>query len=208
MKIARYASLGLAWGCVASAVAGFFLPWATLDVHDPGVAKMLRQATSEVGVLDKAARALGKITVEIRQGAETVTGELPTLADLPRQVSGVQIPRLANQPNAQVAMALVEILTNTRQRLGLKSYAVYAVPGLALLCGLLLTAGWRRRALLAGIAVVCAGVAAAGFWKLLTTDTDTLFVAVTIGRGLWMSLWAYVGLALAAVVAAVIGGRT
>ena len=190
------------WASVTAVVAAFFLPWARIDLREPELLRQTRQAAEERGVLGDLMGKVGKVTAEIRRGAETVTGELPSLADIPEQVSGVQIPQMANQENAQVALALLELLTNTRQHVGLKSYAVYLVPGLAILCGVLLTVLGRVRAALLGIAALCALVAGVGFWKLLTTNTSTRFIAITIGPGLWLSLWGYVGLCVAALGAA------
>ena len=143
-------------------------------------------------------KKIGRVAVEVRRGTETITGDLPTLSDIPQQVSGAQIPQMANQKNAKVATSLLELLTRERQQIGLKSYAVYLVPGIALLCGLLLTVVGQRTAVAVGIAAVSLGIAGTGFWKLLTTNTQALFVAIRIGPGLWISLWAYVALALAA----------
>lgn len=190
------------WASVAAIVVAFFLPWARIDLREPELLGKVRRTAEEQGLLGGLMGQVGKITVEVRRGAETVTGELPSLADIPKQVSGVQIPQMANQENAQVALALMELLTNTRQHVGLKSYAVYLLPGLAILCGALLTVLGRVRAAALGVAALCAVVAGAGFWKLLTTNTSTLFIAITIGPGLWLSLWGYVGLAAAALVAA------
>ena len=191
------------WASVAAVVAAFFLPWARIDLREPEVLRQVRRTAEEQGLLSGLMDKVGKVTVEVRRGAETVTGELPSLADIPKEVSGVQIPQMAHQENAQVALALLELLTNTRQHVGLKSYAVYLVPGLAILCGVLLTVLGRVRAAALGVAALCALVAGVGFWKLLTTNTSTLFIAITIGPGLWLSLWGYVGLSVAALGTAV-----
>ena len=185
---------GLVWVSVSASVVGFFLPWARIDLRESGAVQRLR----DTAPLNSATRDAYRITVTIRQGARTLTGDLPSLADLPRHVSGVQIPQVANQEHAQLAIALLELLTNTQQRIGLKSYAVYLVPVGALLSGLLLTCLGRRKIVTMATAILCAGIAGVGFWKLLTTNTHTLFIAITIGPGLWLSLWAYVGLAAAA----------
>ena len=97
-----------------------------------------------------------------------------------------------------MATALIELLMNERQHMGAKSYAVYLLPGMALACALLLTFLGTRRVVTIGAAVLCGMIAGVGFWKLLTTNTQTLFIAITIGPGLWLSLWAYAALALAA----------
>ncbi len=206
----RAISLAIVWAGVAAAVAGFFLPWAHIELREPELARQLRQSVPGQELLQELAGTLGRVTAEIRGATETVAGELPRLSEIPRQVSGMQIPQLANQRNAQVAIALIELFTpplragftNSRQPIGRQSYAVYLVPGLALACGLLVTWLGRRRAWAFGLAALCAAVAGVGFWKLLTTNTQSLFVAIAIGRGVWLSLWGYVLVAVGALVAA------
>lgn len=195
----------LVWAGALAVVAGFFLPWALIDVREAGVVRQLRQAAPIGGTIEGVGRDLGRIAVRVRRGAETVTGELPSLEEIPRQVSGVQIPRLANDERAQLAVALVELLTDTRQHLGMKSFLVYLLPGLAIGCAILLALFGRRPAVALGVSLLCALIAGAGFWKLLTADTEALFIAITIGPGLWLSLWAYAALAVLALLHPVLG---
>ena len=199
MKLVRAFALVLVWVGVGAAAAGFVMPWAYLDMREPSVLKHVRQVAGQPevvqGLTKRFGEQLGKITATIHRGTETVTGELPSLSDIPRQVSGIQIPPLANQPHAKVATAIVELLMNERQHVGMKSYLVYLLPGLALVSGWLLTFLGRLRAVAIGTAVLCAAVAGVGFWKLLTTNTTVLFIAITIGPGLWLSLWGYAAIA-------------
>jgi len=204
----RLLSWTLAWISAVMALVGFFLPWAMIDLREPELAKQFREASPVRDTLGGLMKDVGRITATVRRGAERVTGELPTLSDIPKQVSGVQIPQLANQEHAQVAIALMELFTNERQQIGAKSYVVYLVPGIAVLCGLLITALVRKKPVMIGVGVLCAAIAGGGFWKLLTTSTQTLFIAITIGQGLWLSLWGYVGLALAAVVGMLVKPRS
>lgn len=200
-RLLRVGLLGLAWLSVGAALVGFVLPWAMLEVE-------YVQGTALEELAGKLGQELGRVVVSVKRGAETVTGELPDLSQIADEVSGIQIPQLANRKDAKVVLALAEMLTGPhtkifgvgagQRELGAKSYAVYLVPGLALLCGLLLTGAGRARAVCLLLAFLCFGIAGAGFWKLLTTKTDTLLVGIVIGQGLWMSLWAYVGLGVAA----------
>lgn len=187
--------LGVAWISMAAAVVGFVLPWATIRLDTS--AAHLEEAARASGLLDRLAQGFGKVTVTIQRGTETITGELPSLSDIPTQVSGAQIPQMVQGERAQVAIALFELFTQQRHHLGLKSYAVYALPGLALAFGLLLTRFGDRRAVAVGVAAGSAVIAGLGLWKLLTVNTDALFVAIAIGPGLWVSIGAYVGLAVA-----------
>ena len=208
MKLLRAVAVVLVWAGAGATVAGFVLPWAHLDMREPSVMKQVRglanvqQPAAVQGVTDTAKKGiqkglsqLGRVTATIRRGAETVTGDLPTMSDIPDHISGIQIPQLANQSNAKVAMAVMEMLMNERQHIGAKSYLVYVLPGLALLCALLVTALGSALAVSLGTALLAAAVAGVGFWKLTTTDTTALFIAITIGEGLWMSLWGYVAIA-------------
>lgn len=186
------------WGSVAAAVAGFFLPWAHLDVHEPHALQQLGRTADNAPLLGELAKAIGRVTVEVRRGAETITGELPTLKDFPGRVTGFDIPQVANQRDAKVAMALAEAFTRTRHDIGAQSYAVYALPALALLSGALLTVLGRRVVVTLGVVLLGTVVAGVGSWQLLTMKTDLRFVAITVGQGLWLSLWAYAGLAFGA----------
>ena len=195
------------WASVGLAIHGLFLPWAMIDMRQPAALKSLQGATrslrdaSPLGETVKGlTHDLHHIVVKVRRGAETVTGTLgvSSLPELPSQVTGAHIPQMANQEHAKVVMALVELFTHRPQDLGRKSYAVYLVPGLALFCGLLLTVLGRRWIVSLAVALLCGAVAAVACWKLLTVNTHTLLVAIQIGRGLWQSVWAYVGLTLCA----------
>ena len=200
-KQLRLVSRLLALMSVMAAVMGFYRPWAFIDIHEPDALRRLKNSTPLGGIFDHVKDRAKRIAVTVKRGAETVTGDLPSLGEIPKQVSGVEIPRVANQEQAQVAMALMELVTNTRQDIGRKSYAVYLVPGLALLGGVLLLVLGRWAPMAWSLAALCAAIAGLAAWKLLTTNTHSLFVAITIGPGLWMSVWAYAGLALAGVLA-------
>ena len=202
--VRRWGIIGVVWVSVGAAILGFYLPWAHINLREPALVKQLRDASRLGDTVSGFTRTVGRIAVKIRRGAETITGDLPVLGDLPTHISGAEIPTFANQQNAQVAIALAELLTRKRQPIGQASYAVYLVPGIALLCGLLLTVLGGAPVVAAGAALVCAGIAGAGFWTLLTTNTSTLFVAITIGQGLWLSLWAYAVLALCGVLLLVV----
>jgi len=185
------------WCSVGVVCVGFFQPWVRLEMRQPGVATSLAHLASSSGALAGLGTDTGRMTVTIRRGTRTITGDLSSLEDFPRQISGAQVPQIANAKNAQLAVAIMELLTNTRQRIGLKSYVVYLVPGTALLCGILLTVFGGRPLVAFGVAGLGLAVAGAGYGKLLTANLHALVVVVDIAHGLWMSLGAYLGLAAA-----------
>ena len=177
--------LVLAWSSTAVILAGFFLPWVRIETAG---------GTPISGLLHN----VGRVTITVRRDGQTVTSELSALQELPNRLSGAQIPQLVHHPNARAAMLLLELLTNTPSHWKLKSYGVYLVPGIALLGAILLTAFGGRPAFSVSLAVLCLGVAGGGGWKILTAKLPTQPIAVTIGPGLWISLGAYVALAIAA----------
>src|SRR3989338_8102602 len=201
----RIAGLLLAWACVAATGVGFVMPWARIDLREPTLVKQVRGSLPASDTLSGLTKDLGRITAKIKRGTQTITGDLPTLTDIPKEVSGIQVPTLANQKNAQTALALMELFTGKQEHIGVKSYAVYLLPGIALVCGLLMTFLGGQRLVPWGVAILCVAVAVVGFWKLLTTNTQALMVAITIGPGLWLSLWAYVGLGCAAGLSGILG---
>ena len=205
-ELARRGLLGLVWLSVVGAVVGFFLPWASLDVkyrQVTGQVNQLAEGTPFQDLAEQLKQKVGRVVIHVKHGAETIAGELPDLSTIPTQVSGAQIPQLANRKDVHVVVALAEMLTG-QQQLGARSYVVYLLPGLAALCGLVVTLGRRWRVVCLLLGVGCLAISGFGFWKLTTTKTDTLLVAITIESGLWLSLWAYVGLGLAAVLLALL----
>ena len=178
------------WAGVAATFIGFFLPWATLA---------LKTTEAERHIASSARRSLSKAFTSVKRGTKpAVRKPSRGLPVIPTRVSGHQIPQLAHRENVKVILGLTELVTKKRERIGRNSYAVYLVPGLALLCGLLLTSRvGATRPVAAMVALVCGVVAVAGGWMLLTTDTRVRY-AVVIGPGLWLSLAAYAVLMLAA----------
>lgn len=203
----RSVALIVGWVGVVLVVVAFFLPWVHLEVKAPRLLHEVRQSLPGQQLLGGVTKRLGRVAVEVRRGAEVITGDLPSLAELPHTITGADIPRLAHERHTKTAMALIELVAPVPRRLGTQSYAVYLLPGIALLCGILLTVagGWRLVAL--GVAGVCAAIAGIGVWKLLTLSLPREVVHVTIGRGLPLSFAGSALLAASAAWLALLGSR-
>ena len=178
----------LVWGSVTAAIIGFYLPWAELW-HESKVEKEFSA---------RARSSLSK-TFNLKPTPSRSWFGKPKPAPLiPTKVSGAQIPVLANRKNVKVVMQLVKLFTKqTDQQTGPKSYAVYLAPGIALLCGVLVTIWGGTAPVAIGVGICCAALSAAGFWTLLTTNPKAAY-GIAIGPGLWLSLAAYGVLGLAA----------
>ncbi len=180
----------LIWLSVSAVLVGFFLPWAKVEARDPGFFKQLssgmRRSLSSEGKFHSSARTSG-------------SGWNPfTVADVPTQVNGFQVPMLANKRQVKLVQSLIALFTKNQDNIGLKSFVVYLLPGLAGLCGALLASGRMPRLGALGIAAICAAIVMTGAWKLLTVNPKKSLMVVQICSGLWLSLLAYVGLAAAA----------
>ena len=192
------------WISVAASVAGFMMPW--VFIRSGTLSGQVGQVMQETGLdsLTKGFRGkVSKVTLQFKRGAQTIVGDLPDLSTLPGQVNGPGIPAFVNRTDNTVAIALAEMLSGQTD-ISKKSYAVYLLPGLALLIGLLLTALSGAPPACWTLAALSAGVAGAGFWKLLTTHINSMAVTIVFGQGLWVSLWAYAGLAACAALLALI----
>ena len=180
------------WASVAAVVVGFFLPWAELDFKETALEREVAAA---------ARKSLGRAFKLNAQPAWTRTHSTMGTPLIPTTVSGAQIPMLANRHDVKVMTQLAALASKRSEaHLGLKSLAVYLVPGLALLCGFLFTRAPRRRIVTLGIGIVCAAITITGGWELATTDTRRAF-GMAMGSGVWLSLGAYAVLAAAAFVA-------
>ncbi len=180
----RSASRALAAVSALAALGGFFLPWVTVEVSKPGG-------------LGAFGSTLGRVSVTVHRDGAEISGDVSGLVQSPMTLTGAQIPRMARESSTQAGVALLEMVTGRRYQAGLTSLLVFLVPAGALVCtvgivGRVLTPAWSL-----AVAGLCGVAAAAGFWKVLTLPPPAVPIAVTIGSGLWISLWAYVGLALA-----------
>ncbi len=179
---------GVMWLSATAVIVGFFLPWATLDI---------RTTQLEREIAAHARRGFARAFSGAKPsswGSRKPSRGMPLI---PSRVSGFQVPMLANRPNVRVATSLVAVFTKKQEQVGLKSWVVYLLPLIALVCAWLMTICGEQRWMAAGTALVCAGIGGSGLWVLLTTNTRALY-AISIGVGLWLSLAAYLVMALAA----------
>ena len=203
----RHVSLVVGWLGVVLVITAFFLPWVHIEVTEPTLLKQVRQALPGESLLGDVTKRLSRVAVEIRRGAELIAGDVPSLSELPHTITGADIPRLANERKTKATMALLELLTRSPQHVGAKSQAVYLLPGLALLSGILLTLAGRRRAVALGIAGACCAIAGVGAWQLSTIQLPHEVVRVTIARGLPLSFAGYALLAASAAAIALLSTR-
>ena len=184
----RRAALGLVWISMAAALAGFMLPWVRLDVRAES-----RSTASGNKLVD-----LQHVTLQIHQGERMLEARWPSPGDFPRTIRGIEIPGLARQDEAQIAVSLVELLTGDPHRLRLKGHLVILVPLLVMLGGLIALWQSARPVATGTIALLAAAAAVYGILELRTVQGGSSMLVVTVEPGMWLSLGAYVGLTVGA----------
>ena len=179
---------------MAAAVIGFVLPWVRLEVRTTKFQKPgARQSAPE--------KSNKPSSWPTRQpAAPDPKAAKPHSSDKwlerPRQFSGLQIPHIANQEASRTLMQLAETLSGRKEYYGAKSYAVYLVPGIALLFGWLLLTSANKNVTL-GVLALGPLIAAVAVWKLLTIDPGE-YAKVAILPGLWICIATYPAMAACA----------
>lgn len=185
----------VAWVCAAVTVVGLFQPWVSIGPMPKKTdAKTARSASRRTGIpktaferdLWNASRDFGKAVNRAAKARLTFTG--------------VQIPRAANQRTLQsVLRAAAKTGKGNRQLqdIGWKSYMIYVLPALAIGLAAALTR-WPSRPAMAAVMVAAAAVAIIGAGQLLLMSPDLAAKGARFETGLWNSLAAYAGLAVAA----------
>jgi hypothetical protein len=181
----RRPALGLAWISVTAAVAGYFLPWATVTVADSGLAALAGEAGG------------GEVRLEIRREDGAIQASLSDLRRLPRTIRGWEIPSLVRGQDMAVVAALLDLWTGPRRHVVAKGAAAPLVPVAALIVGVVLV--FARAGVLgtAAVSLLCAAVASVGAWKAAAAGRMGP-LTIRVEEGLALSLLAYAGLAIAA----------
>ena len=192
--------MAAAQACVALVVVCFFLPWVHVSLakakQKPQQARHWWQPKPKPA--NKLDYYLNETMKGIGHGTKGLDAVLADGSGVPRRISGVRIPQLVNSNHSKTMMQLVEMFTHKKEHLGVKSYLVYALPGLALLLGALLTKFGALRWVSLSVVALCLAVAAEGVWQLLTIKMEAPVIAIRFAAGLWLSLLGYVGIAFGA----------
>ena len=173
----------------------FFMPWAKVSVS---VVEASKQLTESSRLPDKVVARLKQITYTISTFGDP---------EVRMTVSGYKIPGMVNSQTSKVALSAVEILSKSTSGLDRKSYLVYLLPLLGIVCGILALAGLKNRACIIILLVISGIVGIAGFYNLSTADLASVAVKVDILSGLWNTIYAFLFIFLAGIVWLVLGKK-
>ena len=172
--------------CAIAIIHGFFMPWAKASASATKVAKSLISQAS--GPLADSPFA-GKFI----RGFNSTTEKISELGDITVKtaVSGYDIPTMINRKSSQIAIALAATMFKDAKDLDKKSYAVYLLPIFALVCVGLAIFGLKNKIAVMVMAVLGGGISIGGLYNLMTVDLSKLPIQISIERGLWQTMYAF-----------------
>jgi hypothetical protein len=176
--------LALVVVCALAIVHAFFMPWAKASASAGKVASdSLAGVEKKYPLLSGLFGNMSKESEKVTSAADAVTVKM--------SVSGYDIPKMMNAKSSQVAVALTGIFMKDAKDADKKSYAVYLMPILALVCIGLAFMGMKNKIALIVMAVLSGGIAGGGLYNLMTVNLSNLPIQISIERGLWQTMYAY-----------------
>ncbi len=184
------------WLAILVMIISFFLPWVRIQAN---LLRPLEEA-QKAGWGDMFGNLKESILSQ-KDSLERSGYKLQTQGTL--QASGFEIPRLVNTDDSQLALAFVELFTDKASGAQWKCYIVYAVPGIAMVLGLLYQFAqgprWGPLRKFPMVVSLCAAtIFLAALYKINHARLDHLVVQIEFCYGIWLSLFAYATIAIAA----------
>jgi len=167
-------------------VSSFFMPWAKLSAS---VTKVSKELTGRAGKAaggpfgEKFTRELSRITDAI--------GNVGGNVEIKTSVSGYDIPSMANKKSSKVAISLAQGLLKDAKDLDKKAALVFLLPIFAVVCAALAVIGLKNKLSIILMLIISGGISLGGLYRLKTLDLASLPVDITIEKGLWQTLYAY-----------------
>ncbi|GAG52501.1 unnamed protein product, partial [marine sediment metagenome] len=106
-------------------------------------------------------------------------------------VSGYNIPVMVNNKTSKIAIVAAQIIFRSAKNLEVKSYLVYLLPLFGIFCGAAAILGLKNKLYIILALVLSGGVSIAGLYNLYTTDLSSLIINVSIAKGLWQTMYAF-----------------
>ncbi|MFC1666315.1 hypothetical protein ACFL0P_00395 [Candidatus Omnitrophota bacterium] len=112
-------------------------------------------------------------------------------------ISGFKIPILANGKDARLMISIIKIFNPNIKDADKKSFAVWGIPILAfIVCAVSYFFGKSKWVNIA-FGLLGVGIFFIAFFKIKTTDLNKLVLNVKISSGMWLILYAYLGIGIA-----------
>jgi len=183
-------------------VLSFFMPWAKVSVSAVGVSKQLTTVADEkLGDSPIAGKVIDRL--------KEITGAISNFGDInvKTTVTGYQIPKLVNDRTSKVAISLAQIIFKSAEGLDRKSYLVYLLPLIGILCAILAILGLRSTIYVVLMFFISGAVSIAGLYNLHTAGVESIAVKISIESGLWNTMYALAFIFLISILWLVLGRK-
>jgi len=176
-------------------VRSFLLPWAQVSTSATKVSEGLTDAAK--GSL-KDSPAAAKVIKKL----EKITDFISEIGDIEikSSISGYNIPIMVNNKTSKVALSVVALLFNNTDGLDKKSYLVYLLPLLAVICSFFAVMGVKQHWPVIAMGLISGVISVLGIYNLKTAVLSKGFVEVNIESGLWYTMYAYLAIFLISII--------
>jgi len=167
-------------------VISFFLPWAKIDTSASEVSRGITGVAREgLGGESTVGKLIGKFEKEV--------DKVSAVADIrvKAAVSGYDIPVMVNNKTSKIAIAAAQIIFKSAKNLDMKSYLVYLLPLFGIFCGAAAILGLKNKLSIIVALIVSGIVSITGLYNLYTTDLSSLILNISIEKGLWCTMYAF-----------------
>ena len=118
-------------------------------------------------------------------------------------ISGYDVPVMANGEDAKLMISIIKLFNPNVTGADKKSYLIWGIPILALAIAVANLFLGKNKWFSLGVGIFGLAIFAVAVFKIKTTDLDKLVMSASIGSGLWITLWGYLGIGLCALANAV-----
>ena len=128
-------------------------------------------------------------------------GEISKILTGKRQVaistiSGFAVPVLANSSESRFMISVIKMFNPGVTNADKKSYLIWVVPGLAMLMFAIKLFLDKNKWINLIFGLIGCLIFFIAVYKINVTDLDKLILKASISSGLWITLWAYLGIGL------------
>jgi len=134
--------------------------------------------------------SIGDKVIKQLQGVTDVVGSMGDIK-IKTVVTGYSIPGMVNNKTSKVALSLAQVLFKSVDGLGWKSYLVYLLPVFAVVCAILAVIGLKQNLAIIPMGLIGGVIAVAGLYNLYTMNINNLMVKISIAKGLWNTMYAF-----------------
>lgn len=174
-------------GGSAMTIVSFFMPWANISTSAMGVTKKVTDFAAKMPFGDSIVKKVNNIRGFVKNLGADVTVDT--------KVSGYNVPILVNNKKSKVALSLAQIIFKSTEGLSWKSYGVYLLPVLGIVCAVLALLGFKNKISITLMTIISAAAGGTGLYNLKSVDISNEMVQITIENGLWYTVYAFLFIA-------------